>query len=150
MVNPSGTASEDQGEVPRDPSALTAFGSGLLPGHLGIEVLSWADGEVVARMPLRPELFAPNGFVHAASIAGLADTVCGYGCSTSLPGGSSGFTTVELKLNLLGRAREGALTARGVRVHGGRSTQLWDATVTSGEGRTVAVYRCTQLILWPR
>jgi 1,4-dihydroxy-2-naphthoyl-CoA hydrolase len=129
---------------------LNAIGDGMLPGHLGIEILTWDDGEVSARLPLRRELFAPNGFVHAGSVVGLADTLCGYGCATSLPAGATGFTTVELKANFLGTARDGVLTARAVRLHGGRSTQLWDATVTADNGRTIALFRCTQLVLWPR
>jgi acyl-coenzyme A thioesterase PaaI-like protein len=35
-------------------------------------------------------------------------------------------------------------------VHGGRSTQVWDATVTAeATGKTVAIFRNTQLILYP-
>ncbi|MEV6227978.1 hypothetical protein AB0L88_08885 [Saccharopolyspora shandongensis] len=45
-------------------------------------------------------------------------------------------------------AWEGVLHCSATSVHSGRSTQLWDATVT--EDRTAAVFRCTQLILWPR
>ena len=135
---------------PPDIEALNKLGASMLPGYLGIEILKWADGEVSARLPLRQELFAPNGFVHAASVVGLADTLCGYGCATTLPAGATGFTTLELKANFLGTARDGVLCGRAVRLHGGRSTQLWDATVTAGDGRTLALFRCTQLVLWPR
>ncbi|TEA02630.1 PaaI family thioesterase [Mycobacteroides salmoniphilum] len=120
------------------------------PGYLGIESVSFQDGRVTAELPLRGELFAPNGFVHAAAVVGLADTLCGYGCLASLPEGATGFTTIELKTNFLGTARDGKLTGTAVPVHRGRSTQLWDATVTSDDGRTLAVFRCTQLVLWPR
>ncbi|GLY66401.1 hypothetical protein Atai01_30200 [Amycolatopsis taiwanensis] len=95
-------------------------------------------------------MFAPNGFVHAAALIGLADTLCGSGCAASLPTGASGFTTVELKTTVLAAAREGFLHCRATSVHSGRSTQLWDATVTDDQARTVAVFRCTQLVLWPR
>jgi len=33
-------------------------------------------------------------------------------------------------------------------VHLGRSTQVWDATVTNGEGKLIAMFRCTQMILY--
>ncbi|MFA4085101.1 PaaI family thioesterase [Mycobacteroides salmoniphilum] len=120
------------------------------PGYLGIESVSYEDSRVTAELPLRAELFAPNGFVHAAAVVGLADTLCGYGCLASLPEGATGFTTIELKTNFLGTARDGKLVGTAVPVHRGRSTQLWDATVTSDDGRTLAVFRCTQLVLWPR
>jgi uncharacterized protein (TIGR00369 family) len=136
--------------MPRDADGLTSLGTGMLPGHLGVRVSSCTDGEVTGELPIRRELFAPNGFVHAAALVGLADTLCGYGCMAALPAGADGFTTVELKTNFLGAAREGVLHCRAVAVHRGRSTQLWDATITDDGGRTVAVFRCTQLVLWPR
>jgi uncharacterized protein (TIGR00369 family) len=78
----------------------------------------------------------------------LADTAAGYGCFASLPEGATGFTTIELKANFLGTAREGRLLCEATRVHGGRTTQVWDATVTH-EGKTIALFRCTQLLLYP-
>ncbi len=99
-------------------------------------------------MPIRSELMAPNGFLHAASVIALADTACGYGVIAYLPEGARGFTTIELKSNFLGTAREGVLTCEAVRVHNGRTTQVWDATVKDGStGKTVALFRCTQIIL---
>jgi len=36
-------------------------------------------------------------------------------------------------------------------VSGGRTIQVWDAVVTDeATGRTLALFRCTQMILWPR
>lgn len=50
-----------------------------------------------------------NGYLHAAVIVSLADTCCGYGTMRSLPEGAAGFTTVELKSNLLGTVRSGVV-----------------------------------------
>jgi 1,4-dihydroxy-2-naphthoyl-CoA hydrolase len=138
-------------DVPRSAVSLNAIGAGFLPGLLGIEIVDWADGEVTGRLPIRSDLFAPNGFVHAGGVVALADTLCGYGCVTSLPDGATGFTTVDLTTSLMRAVRDGALVGRASRVHSGRSTQIWDATVTTeGEDRPVALFRCTQLVLWPR
>lgn len=134
----------------RSAAALNVVGAKGLPGYLGIEVVTWADGEVTGRLPMRPALFAPHGFVHGATHVALADSLCGYGCMTTLPDGAAGFTTVELKTNFLGSADRGALLCTATRVHAGRSTQVWDATVTDEDGRTVSLFRCTQMILWPR
>ena len=99
------------------------------------------------RLSLRDELLAPNGYLHAGTVVGLADSACGYGCIASLPDGAYGFTTIELKTNFLGTAREGMLECRGRMVHGGRTTQVWDAVVEDPDGRTLALFRCTQLLL---
>ena len=107
------------------------------------------DGRVEARLPVRDDLLAPNGYLHAAAVIALADTACGYGCVAALPEGATGFTTIELKTNFLGTATEGAVRCEAVRAHGGRTTQVWDATVTSVEtGKTLALFRCTQLLLY--
>ena len=133
-----------------DPDVLTAAGVGLLPGLLGVEVRSWSVGAVTAALRLRPELFAPHGFVHGATQVALADSTCGYGAVTCLPPGAQSFATVELSANLVGTAHGGALHCTARRVHDGRSTQVWDATVTDDDGRTTCLFRCTQLVQWPR
>ena len=104
-----------------------------------------------SRLPVRKELKAPNGFLHAASVIALADTSCGYACVANLPHGASGFTTLELKTNFLGTAKEGALFCRATPAHLGRTTQVWEAVVTiEGTDRKLALFRCTQMVLWPR
>ena len=130
---------------------LNARSQGYLPGLIGIEFLTMEPGRLTSRLTLRPELLAPNGYLHAAVIIALADTACGYGTFTSLPEGANNFTTIELKSNFLGSAREGTIACLATRVHNGRTTQVWDAQVTDEtSGKTIALFRCTQLILYPR
>jgi uncharacterized protein (TIGR00369 family) len=93
---------------------------------------------------------APNGYLHAASVIALADTSCGYGCIAYLPQGASGFTTIELKANFLGTALDGAIVCRATPVHLGRTTQVWDAVVSAEGGGRIALFRCTQMVLWPK
>jgi uncharacterized protein (TIGR00369 family) len=130
---------------------LNEVGKGFLPGLLGAEFTGVGEGWVEARLLIRRELMAPNGFLHAGTVVTLADTSCGYGCVRALPAGASGFTTVELKANFLGTAREGSIACRADALHLGRTTQLWDATVTNeATGKTIALFRCTQMVLWPK
>jgi 1,4-dihydroxy-2-naphthoyl-CoA hydrolase len=130
---------------------LNARGQGYLPGLIGIEFLSLEPGRLTSRLQVRPELLAPNGYLHAAAIIALADTACGYGTFTDLPDGADNFTTIELKSNFLGTARQGTVHCTATRVHSGRTTQVWDAEVTDEiSGKMIALFRCTQLILYPR
>ncbi len=122
---------------------------GTLPDVSGFELLSVEDKVLTAAIDIRPHHLAPNGYLHAASIIMLADTVCGYGCMLHLPEGAQSFTTIELKSNHLGTARDGRVEATARPAHLGRNTQVWDATVTAG-GKTIALFRCTQMILWPK
>src|SRR3569623_457487 len=121
---------------------------GKLPGLLGVRVLSLDQGMLSAELTVREELLAPNGFLHAATVIGLADTACGNACLAHLPETARNFTPVELKSNFLGTATEGTIRAVAKGVHLGRSTQVWDATVTGPDGKTIALFRCTQIVLY--
>ena len=126
------------------------LGRDLFPALVGVEITSVAQGLLRAQLPLRDELFAPNGFVHAGAVVTLADTAAGYATVAHLPDGASGFTTLELKTNFLRAAQDGMLQCEATAVHLGRSTQVWDASVRSdGDERPVALFRCTQLVLYP-
>ncbi len=133
------------------PEDLNERGTATLPGLIGVEILEAEKGRLASRLELREELLAPNGYLHAATVIALADTSCGYGTFASLPEGARGFTTVELKSNFLGTKREGAIACEAILIHGGRATQVWDATVSDEEsGKKLALFRCTQMILYPR
>ena len=119
-------------------------------GELGIEVIAAQPGTVVGHLQVRPEFLAPNGFIHAAVLVSFADSLCGSGTVEALPQGATGHTTIELKANLLGTVRTGIVECRATLVHGGRTTQVWDATIIAREtGKTIALFRCTQLVLYP-
>lgn len=124
---------------------------GKLPGLLDMEWETVQHGLVRGRFTVTERHMAPNGFLHAASVVTLADSACGYGSFVSLPQGASGFTTIELKTNFLGTAREGVVACEARMVHGGRTTQLWDAEVRHVDtGKVIALFRCTQSVLWPK
>ncbi|MEO8344226.1 MAG: PaaI family thioesterase [Betaproteobacteria bacterium] len=96
---------------------LNARSAGSLPGLLGFRETAIEEGMLAAELDILPDLLAPNGFLHAATIIALADTACGFGCIAHL----------------------------------GSPTQLWDAVVTrKGDGKTIALFRCTQMVLWTK
>jgi len=125
---------------------------GTLPGNLQIQWDEVATGRAAGWFEVTKGHMAPNGFLHAASVIALVDSACGYACVASLPQGASGFTTIELKANYLGSAREGETVECQARlVHGGRMTQVWDAeAVNRTTSKTIAVFRCTQMVLYPK
>jgi uncharacterized protein (TIGR00369 family) len=134
------------------PADLNAMQQGFLPGELGLEVLEAREGYLRSQVKVEQKHMAPNGFMHAASVIALLDSASGYGCRISLPEGAVGFTTIELKSNFLGTAKAGeTVLCEAKLVHGGRMTQVWDAVATHGEtGKAIALFRCTQMILYPR
>lgn len=128
---------------------LNAVNQDRLPGYVGMEVTHAELGLMRARMEAKPALIAPIGFLFAPAIIALADTLCAYG--TRPPEGAIGFTTGELKANFISTVQSGGVLCEAKLVHGGRTTQLWDATITAeATGKLMALFRCTQLILWPK
>lgn len=135
----------------KDASYFTRIGEGFLPGLLGLRINAIGEGTVDAELTIRSDLLAPNGFLHAGTVITLADTACGYACIAHLPEGAANFTTIELKSNFLGTAREGVIECEAKAVHLGRNTQVWDATVRHRDtGKLMATFRCTQMVLWPK
>ena len=127
---------------------LLARQHGTLPDTFGVRPLAVAEGRMTMEMAIAPWMMAPNGFLHAATQVMLADTCAGYATLAHLPEGAKGFTTLELKSNFLGTAKQGTLRVEAVAEHLGRTTQVWSATVFDDQGRKLSLYRCSQIILW--
>jgi len=136
----------------RDADFFNAFSRGHLPAYLGIRVTEVAARTLTAQLTVEKHHLAPNGCLHASTVVALADNTAGYACITQLPEDAAGFTTVELKCNYLGTARQGIVACTAAPLHIGRTTQVWDARVTAeagagAPGKLIAVFRCTQLVL---
>jgi uncharacterized protein (TIGR00369 family) len=119
-----------------------------LPGRFGLVVTRIADGALDAQVALQPWMMAPNGFLHAASLLLLADTAAGYASIAHLPEGAKNFTTIELKSNFLATVRDGTIRTECRAEHLGRTTHIWSCVVFAADGRRLALFRCTQLVLW--
>jgi len=138
--------------IPDDSAAsLNAFFGPLLPGLLGVTFDTCTDTEVTGHLDVTQQLIAGTGFLFAPAVIALADVLCAGGTGRHLPEGAS-FTTLEMKTNFLASARDGErVTARATPVHIGSTTQVWDVTVgNDATGRTMALFRCTQMVLGPR
>lgn len=123
---------------------------GKLPEHLGLTITEVADGRVVGRFAVRPDLVSHTGYLLAGVGLTLADLLCAYGVSTAWPEGARSFTTAEVKCNFIGTALEGEVEVTASLIHSGRTTQLWDAEIVAlASGRRMALFRATQIILYP-
>jgi len=129
---------------------LNEFARDRHPGIVGIEVLTCEPELVTGRLEVRRELVAGTGFLWAPVVVTLADWLCACGIGPNLPEGAS-FTTIELKANFVGTVGEGgAIVGRARPVHRGRTTQVWDVDVANeANGKTIALFRCTQMVLLP-
>lgn len=129
------------------PAYFHTLQDGSLPGRFGLQVTLLSEGRIEAELEVQPWMLAPNGFLHAASVVLLADTCAGFATIAHLPSGAKNFTTIELKSNFLGTAKDGVIRCEAVAEHLGRTTQVWGATVFNPQGKKMALFRCTQMIL---
>jgi 1,4-dihydroxy-2-naphthoyl-CoA hydrolase len=146
------TGSVDDGDAERV-AGLNEFFGARVPGLLGVVLDRCNREEVVGHIDVSGPLIAGTGFLFAPAVVGLADTLAAAGTGVFLDHeANESFTTIELKCNFLGSARAGdRVVGRAIPVHVGRSTQVWDVTVTNGTaGRTIALFRNTQMVLRPR
>jgi uncharacterized protein (TIGR00369 family) len=120
--------------------------AGTFPGDLGITLTEIADSHVRGTMRVDRRHLHPQGYVHGGAWVAFADTVAAWGTLRNLPEGR-GFTTVELKINVLASAADGdELTAHGEPLHVGARTQVWQVRVFREE-RLAANFSCTQIIV---
>jgi 1,4-dihydroxy-2-naphthoyl-CoA hydrolase len=120
--------------------------AGTFPGDLGIELTEITDEHVRGRMRVDRRHLHPMGYVHGGAWVALADTVAAWGTLRHLPLGR-GFTTVELKMNVLASSAAGdELTAVGTPLHVGSRTHVWQVQVFRSE-RLAANFICTQIVL---
>jgi len=135
---------------PTNPAITTELSverlTGTFPGNLGIKLTEITDEHVRGRMPVDKRHLHPMGYVHGGAWVAFADTVAAWGTLRHLPD-ERGFTTVELKINVLASARNGdELTAVGEPLHVGSRTQVWEVQVFRAE-RLAANFVCTQIVL---
>jgi uncharacterized protein (TIGR00369 family) len=141
---------QEEAVADQDVQQINEFAKDRHPGLVGATVLEIDEDRVTGRLDVTRELVAGTGFLWAPVIITLADWLCAAAMRPNLPDGAS-FTTVELKANFVGTVREGgAIFAEATPVHRGRTTHVWDVRVADeSNDRTIAVFRCTQMVLYP-
>ena len=136
----------------RDPSItashLNERAQGSLIQWMDINIEKVGDGILVSSMKISSSHMAPNGFLHAGSIVTLADFSCGCATIAHLPKRAKSFATIELKCNFLGTAKNGSLICTAKNQHWGKTTQVWDASISKkNSDLIIGLFRCTEIIL---
>jgi uncharacterized protein (TIGR00369 family) len=107
--------------------------------HLGIELVSVADGEAELRLPFRPELATMGDVVHGGVISSIVDTAPAAAAVSAVDGGElTGGTTVDLSVSLVGAARGSDLTARARVIRSGRAISFCEVDVVDADAKPVA------------
>ena len=136
----------------RIPSSRSACGQLRRPGLHAAHRRAARAGRVRGRrigFGFRPDLTQQDGFLHAAVVAGIADSACGYAAYTLMPADSR-VLSVEFKLNLLRPAKGERFRAEARVLRSGRTISVVRADVLAfgdaGEdGKVVATMLGTMI-----
>jgi uncharacterized protein (TIGR00369 family) len=130
-----------------DPSAIQKLLDPLLPGLLGVRVIELSPERVVGELVVRPDLCTTGGVLHGGACMAFADTLGAVGTFVNLPAGKS-TTTTDSSTKFMAGAKAGT-TVRGesVALHRGRTTMVWQTSITNADGKLCAVVTQTQLVL---
>ena len=113
---------------------------------LGIEVTLATPERVEATMAVSGRVQQPYGILHGGASVALAETVASVGGSVSVGEGRR-VVGLEINANHLRAKKEGVVTAVGIPLHQGRTTQLWSIEIRDEAGKLVCVSRCTLAVL---
>jgi 1,4-dihydroxy-2-naphthoyl-CoA hydrolase len=121
--------------------------TGGIPRTLGMRAVSMSRKRVVVEMPVGKVHRNPNGHVNGGAIMSLADVTGAVGAVANLPPNYR-TGTLESKTNFFAPATGPLLRAVAVPLHIGRTTSVWQTTITNGKGgKRVAIVTQTQIHL---
>jgi 1,4-dihydroxy-2-naphthoyl-CoA hydrolase len=134
MSNSPGLSASPDGNFA---AAINASSSGWNLA-MGIHLVHATGDEVIAEMEIGPQHHQPYGIVHGGVHAGLIEAVTSVGAALAALSRGQSVVGVENHTSFLNAVREGKLRATARPLMRGRRTQVWEATITDADGRTVA------------
>jgi uncharacterized protein (TIGR00369 family) len=130
-----------------DLASLQTLLDPLFPGLMGVRLTEVAPDRVVAQMEVRPDLCTAGAILHGGASMAFADTLGAVGTLLNLAAGRR-TTTTDSSTKFIAGARLGTtVTGVCVALHRGRTTMVWQTSITNSEGRLTAVVTQTQLVL---
>lgn len=149
LKSPSTTSSNTNWPM-RTVSEFNSLLEPLFPGSIGVRILEIEPERVLAEMAVRPELCSPGGILHGGAYMAFADTLGAVGTVATLSSGKE-TTTIDSSTKFMASAKVNSVVrGESVALHRGRSTMVWQTSITNAEGKLCAVVTQTQLLLSSR
>lgn len=126
-----------------------SFAKQKLMATIGAQLEDVSPGRVDIRLPFRDDLTQQHGFLHAGTIASIADSACGYAALSLMPA-DAGVLSIEFKVNMLSPAKGDSIVARGEVIRAGRKVMVCRADVfskTGSEEKLVAAMQGTMMVV---
>ena len=130
-----------------DLRAIQAILDPLLPGLLGVRLLSAEPDRIVAELEVRSNLCTTGGVLHGGAYMAFADTLGAVGTFLNLPQGSRTATTDSSTKFIAAAAVNTTVVGESIALHRGRTTMVWQTMVKRADGKLCAVVTQTQLVI---
>ncbi|MBF0259259.1 MAG: hotdog fold thioesterase [Desulfamplus sp.] len=129
-----------------DLKALNDHSKGCMVAHVGIEFVETGENYLKGTMPVDHRTTQPMGLLHGGASVVLAETL---GSIASFLAIEEGFYSVglEIKANHIKSATKGVVTGVVTPVHLGKTTHVWDISITNENEDLICVSRITMAIL---
>jgi acyl-CoA thioesterase len=112
----------------------------LFSKWLGIEVLDVTEGYSKIKMTIRSEMVNGLAIVHGGIAFSLADSAFAFACNNR----NNLSVALDTSINFLKPVHVGdELIAEAKEIHNGRSTGLYQITITNQHGHVVALFKGT-------
>ena len=120
---------------------------GTLMETLDIEYVDVGENFLIARMPVGPKVFQPDGVLHGGATVALAESVGSTASYIFLDANKLVVRGIEIAANHVRSVKEGFVYAKAVMIHKGRTTQLWEIKITNGAGELISNCKLTTIAL---
>ncbi len=120
---------------------------GTLMETLDIEYTDVGENYLVAKMPVGPKVFQPDGVLHGGATVALAESVGSAASYVFLDAQKFFIRGIEIAANHVRSIKEGEVFARATILHKGRTTQLWEIRITDAEQNLISLCKLTTIAL---
>ena len=129
------------------PAHLNKISQGTLLTHLEIEFIEIGENYIVAKMPVKDKTSQPMGILHGGASVSLAESIGSAGSYMMIDPKKESAIGLEINANHVGSAREGYVYGKGILVHKGKTTHIWNIEIRNGHEKLISLCRLTVMIL---
>lgn len=120
---------------------------GQLPEAFGIEIIEVGNDYMKGALIVDERHLRPGNIMNGGVSLVLIETLGSFSSYLFIDPDKQNAFGVQVSANHISIARPGdKLTARSIKVHVGKTTQIWDVEITNQNGRLVSSGRITMLV----
>lgn len=113
---------------------------------LGIEITELSSNWICGKMPVDHRTHQPAGLLHGGASAALIESLGSLGSSLIADMKTQNVVGIEINANHIRGVKEGFVFGKAELIHEGKTTHIWQGTITDENGKLICTGRLTVLI----